>query len=52
MYTKEKLKSLLSMFIAPIFLLWQMGIDVLSLFGIGREKWVPTARKVKSKRNE
>ena len=51
MYTEEKLKGFLSMFIAPLFLVWKMGIDVLSLFGIGRERWVPTARGVKSKRN-
>ena len=43
-YTQTKLKSFLSIFIAPLFLVWKMAIDILSLAGKGREKWVRTKR--------
>jgi len=43
-YTKNKLRAFLSIFIAPLFLAWKMGIDILSVFGIGRKKWVRTKR--------
>ena len=43
-YTQTKLKSFLSIFIAPLFLVWKMVIDILSLAGKGREKWVRTKR--------
>jgi len=47
MRTTNKLKAFFSMFVAPMFLVWKMGIDVLSVLGIGRERWIPTARKIK-----
>ena len=43
-YTKNKIKSFLSIFIAPVFLIWKMGIDILSFIGIGRKKWNRTKR--------
>jgi len=43
-YTRNKLRSFLSIFIAPLFLAWKMVIDILSLVGIGRKKWVRTNR--------
>lgn len=46
LYTEKKLKSLLSFFIAPVFLLWKMGIDVVSVLGLGRKTWVRTERKL------
>jgi cellulose synthase/poly-beta-1,6-N-acetylglucosamine synthase-like glycosyltransferase len=45
-YTSDKWKNFLSLFIAPVFLLWKMAIDVLSLLGMGRKKWVKTERKM------
>ncbi len=45
-YTENKFKKFLSIFIAPIFLAWKMGIDMLSVFGIGRGKWIRTERKL------
>lgn len=44
LYTKNKMRSFLSIFIAPLFLGWKMIIDILSLFGVGRKKWVRTKR--------
>ena len=43
-YTKNKFKSFMSIFIAPLFLAWKMSIDILSFFGKGRKKWVRTKR--------
>jgi len=43
--TKDKWQSFLSFFIAPVFLIWKMGIDLLSFFGLGQKKWVRTKRK-------
>lgn len=45
-YTEKKFKKLLSIFIAPLFLVWKMGIDVLSIIGFGRKEWVRTQRKL------
>ncbi len=47
LYTEKKLKNLLSIFFAPAFLLWKMGIDALSAFGLGRKTWVRTERKLR-----
>ncbi len=46
MYTRNKLKNLLSLFAAPLFLIWKIGIDLLSALGIGTKKWVRTERKL------
>lgn len=46
MYTENKLKKFLAIFIAPLFLVWKMGIDILSVLGIGRKNWVRTERKL------
>ncbi|MGH8542278.1 MAG: glycosyltransferase family 2 protein [Gammaproteobacteria bacterium] len=45
-HTRNKLSKFMSLFIAPIFLLWKMGIDALSALGMGRKKWVRTERKL------
>jgi 1,2-diacylglycerol 3-beta-glucosyltransferase len=44
-YTQKKLKKFLAIFIAPIFLIWKMVIDILSVIGVGRRKWIPTRRR-------
>lgn len=48
MFTHNRMNNVLSIFVSPVFLLWKMGIDLLSLVGIGRDGWVPTKRKEKS----
>ncbi|MFC1884330.1 glycosyltransferase family 2 protein [Thermodesulfobacteriota bacterium] len=45
MYTERKVKSILSVFLAPIFLIWKMAIDVLSIFGSKKREWVRTSRQ-------
>jgi cellulose synthase/poly-beta-1,6-N-acetylglucosamine synthase-like glycosyltransferase len=45
LYTPNKLKNFVSLFIAPVFLAWKMIIDFASLMGVGREHWVRTERK-------
>lgn len=46
MHTTNKVGSALSLFMAPAFLLWKLGIDLLSLGGAGTKQWKPTARKL------
>jgi hypothetical protein len=46
MHTEDKLASALSLFLAPAFLVWKLGIDVLSLAGAGTRHWKQTERKV------
>jgi hypothetical protein len=45
-YTEKKFKKLLSIFIAPLFLGWKMGIDMLSVIGFGKKEWRRTERKL------
>jgi hypothetical protein len=45
-YTERRVKKFLSIFIAPLFLIWKMGIDMLSVIGIGRKEWIRTERKL------
>lgn len=45
-HTRNKLSKFMSIFIAPAFLIWKMGIDTLSALGIGRKKWIRTERKL------
>ena len=45
-YTQNKLSKLLAIFIAPAFLAWKMGIDALSILGVGRKNWTRTERKL------
>ena len=45
MYTDNKLKNFLSLFVAPLFLVWKMCIDIFSVLGMGKKKWVRTQRK-------
>ena len=44
-HTQRKLSKFLAIFVAPVFLIWKMGIDLLSMLGFGRKKWVRTQRK-------
>jgi len=46
MYTKDKLANAMSLFLAPVFLAWKLGIDVLSMLGVGARKWKPTERRM------
>lgn len=46
MHTRDKLKNFLSLFAAPIFLIWKMGVDAFSAVGLGRKKWIRTERKL------
>ena len=46
LYTKNKGAKFLAIFIAPVFLAWKMGIDALSILGVGRKKWKRTERKL------
>lgn len=46
MYTRERWKSLLSLFAAPLFLMWKMGIDIFSALGMGKKKWRRTERRL------
>lgn len=46
MYTRNRLKSFLSLFVAPLFLIWKMGIDLFSILGAGRSRWIRTKRKI------
>lgn len=43
-YTRNKLRSFMSIFMVPLFLIWKMAIDIFSVFGGGRKKWVRTKR--------
>jgi cellulose synthase/poly-beta-1,6-N-acetylglucosamine synthase-like glycosyltransferase len=45
LYTRQKAASAASLVLAPLFLVWKMGIDVLSLFGIGSHGWKHTHRR-------
>lgn len=44
-YTRNRFEKFLSIFVTPLFLVWKMGIDILSAIGIGRKEWVRTERK-------
>ena len=44
LYAKEKAKTLQAVLLAPVFLTWKMAIDLLSVCGMGRKKWVRTKR--------
>lgn len=43
-YTRNKTQKFLSIFVAPIFLIWKTVIDTVSIFGIGNKKWIRTKR--------
>jgi cellulose synthase/poly-beta-1,6-N-acetylglucosamine synthase-like glycosyltransferase len=45
-YTKNKLSKFLAIFVAPAFLVWKLGVDALSILGVGRKKWIRTERKL------
>jgi cellulose synthase/poly-beta-1,6-N-acetylglucosamine synthase-like glycosyltransferase len=46
LYTRNRLTKLLAILVAPAFLVWKMGIDALSILGIGTKKWIRTERKL------
>jgi cellulose synthase/poly-beta-1,6-N-acetylglucosamine synthase-like glycosyltransferase len=43
-HTAEPMASAAAILLAPAFLIWKMGIDVLSMFGMGAKQWKPTRR--------
>lgn len=45
-YTRNKLSKFMAIFIAPVFLIWKMAIDIFSALGMGKKKWVRTERKL------
>jgi cellulose synthase/poly-beta-1,6-N-acetylglucosamine synthase-like glycosyltransferase len=45
-HTKDRMASALSLVLAPVFLGWKMGIDILSFCGVGRKDWKRTDRKL------
>lgn len=46
MHTTNRMASALSLFLAPAFLVWKFGIDILSMGGAGTRQWKPTTRKI------
>jgi cellulose synthase/poly-beta-1,6-N-acetylglucosamine synthase-like glycosyltransferase len=44
-HTKHKAASAASLVLAPLFLVWKMGIDILSVFGIGKHEWKQSHRR-------
>jgi 1,2-diacylglycerol 3-beta-glucosyltransferase len=45
-YTEDRVASALSLFLAPVFLVWKFGIDITSVFGVGTKQWKPTERRL------
>jgi len=45
-YTTNRVAKFLAIFIAPAFLVWKLGIDALSLLGIGGKRWIRTERRL------
>jgi cellulose synthase/poly-beta-1,6-N-acetylglucosamine synthase-like glycosyltransferase len=46
LYTRNKWKNFLALFVAPLFLIWKMGIDLFSAMGMGKKRWIRTERKL------
>jgi 1,2-diacylglycerol 3-beta-glucosyltransferase len=46
LHTKDRMASAAALGLAPIFLVWKMGIDVLSFCGVGTKEWKPSERRV------
>jgi 1,2-diacylglycerol 3-beta-glucosyltransferase len=46
LYTEDRVASALSLFLAPAFLVWKLGIDIMSVFGVGTKQWKPTERRI------
>jgi cellulose synthase/poly-beta-1,6-N-acetylglucosamine synthase-like glycosyltransferase len=46
LYTGKKMNNFLSLFVAPLFLIWKMGIDTISALGMCKEGWVRTERRL------
>jgi 1,2-diacylglycerol 3-beta-glucosyltransferase len=45
-YTRNRVSKFLAIFIAPAFLAWKLGIDALSILGVGRRRWIRTERRL------
>jgi cellulose synthase/poly-beta-1,6-N-acetylglucosamine synthase-like glycosyltransferase len=45
-YTRNRVSKFLAIFIAPAFLAWKLGIDALSVLGVGRKRWIRTERRL------
>jgi cellulose synthase/poly-beta-1,6-N-acetylglucosamine synthase-like glycosyltransferase len=46
LYTEDKAGSAMSLVAAPVFLVWKLGIDVLSVVGVRARLWKPTERRL------
>jgi 1,2-diacylglycerol 3-beta-glucosyltransferase len=46
LYTRNKVASAASLALAPVFLAWKMGIDILSMCTGARKEWKPTERRL------
>jgi cellulose synthase/poly-beta-1,6-N-acetylglucosamine synthase-like glycosyltransferase len=44
-HTRDRAASAVSLVLAPLFLAWKLGIDVLALVGVGRDEWKHTHRR-------
>ena len=45
-YTRNRVSKFLAIFLAPAFLIWKLGIDALSILGVGRRRWIRTERRL------
>jgi 1,2-diacylglycerol 3-beta-glucosyltransferase len=45
LHTEHKLRNAATVVVAPLFLVWKMGIDIISLFGVGTKEWKRTERR-------
>ena len=45
-HTEHKAANATSLALAPVFLVWKLGIDVLSVCGIGAKEWKRTERRL------
>ncbi len=46
LYTRNKWNNFLALFAAPLFLIWKIGIDSISVISMGKKRWIRTARKL------
>lgn len=46
LYTTDKRASAAALVMAPIFMVWKLGIDLMSMCGLGSKQWKPTERRI------
>ena len=44
--TRNRVSKFLAIFLAPAFLIWKLGIDALSILGVGERRWIRTERRL------